>query len=72
MPRSEGWTRWKRDLGVPYHFVMHMLERVYLPKAKPPPMAPDLRRALVQDFRGEISKLSELTGRDLSGWCGED
>lgn len=35
---------------------------------KPPPLAPDVRRCLIEGYREDISKLEGLIGRDLSEW----
>lgn len=43
--------------------------------AKRPPMRPELRTRLLEEYRGEIDRLGALIGRDLSGWyvrAGED
>jgi hypothetical protein len=32
------------------------------------PMDPDLRQALEHEFRPQVSRLQEITGRDLSSW----
>jgi hypothetical protein len=36
--------------------------------AEPPPLAPEVRRALREGYREDIVKLEGLIGRDLSGW----
>ena len=36
-----------------------------------PPMDPELRRRLQEDFEPKVERLSKLLGRDLSGWCKE-
>ena len=38
----------------------------YVPR---PPMDPELRRQLQEEFKTEVEKLSELLGRDLTHWC---
>jgi hypothetical protein len=35
---------------------------------KPPPMDPELRESLRQEFQPEIESLGRLLGRDLSDW----
>ncbi len=42
------------------------LQRRNLSKA--PPIPPEVRRALVEGYREDVSKLQGLIGRDLSGW----
>ena len=36
--------------------------------AKPPPVDPEVRRALLEGYKEDIWKLQELIGRDLSRW----
>lgn len=45
------------------------LKRLNTTHAKIPPMKPELRRALKEEFRPEVEQLSELLGRDLTTWC---
>jgi hypothetical protein len=38
-------------------------------RVKPrPPMRPETRQRLLDEFRPEIDRLSEILGRDLSSW----
>jgi len=39
---------------------------IYVPR---PPMAPELRRRLQEEFFPEVKALSDLLGRDLTHWC---
>ncbi|PPS44234.1 sulfotransferase [Chroococcidiopsis sp. TS-821] len=34
----------------------------------PPPISPELRKQLVEEYREDILQMQELLGRDLSGW----
>ena len=34
-----------------------------------PPMRPELRRQLQEEFLPEVEQLSKLLGRDLTHWC---
>jgi hypothetical protein len=38
-------------------------------KASRPPMDPQLRKRLQKEFEPKVEQLSQLVGRDLSGWC---
>jgi hypothetical protein len=44
---------------------LYRLNIKYVPRE---PMRPELRKALLQEFKEEINRLSELIGRDLSFW----
>jgi hypothetical protein len=37
-----------------------------------PPLAPELRRRLQAEFLGEVERLSEMIGRDLTHWCRDE
>ena len=39
-----------------------------LNQTKPPPLDPELRRQLTEEYRDDILKLQDLIGRDLSHW----
>jgi hypothetical protein len=36
--------------------------------APPPPLDPEIRARLTEDYREDILKLQDLIGRDLSHW----
>ena len=44
------------------------LQRRNLEKA--PPIPPEIRRGLAEEYREDVTKLQGLIGRDLSGWLG--
>lgn len=46
-----------------------ILRSLYLAEQRPPPMDPDLRHRLQNEFLPEVQQLSELLGRDLTHWC---
>jgi len=52
------------------HFLIR-LRRLNTRYRQRPPIDPDLRRRLQAEFRTEVECLSELLGRDLTGWCRE-
>jgi hypothetical protein len=52
--------------------VNQWLSRVNARKESRPPMDPDLRRQLQDEFRPEIEQLSALLDRDLTHWCTHD
>jgi hypothetical protein len=56
--------RIRRPLG-------RLLVRTAATTAPPPPIDPDLRRRLQQEFRAEVEELSRLVNRDLTHWVGE-
>ena len=65
----------KRVFGVPIYKNLGILSPVFKQierintKCRPrPPMPEELRRELIEYFRSDIKKLSELINRDLSGW----
>ena len=72
MPRWEGWIRLKRKLGLPYGSLIRSPRRLYVRPAPRRPLNAGFRRALAREFRGEVAKLSDVLGRDLTGWCRED
>ena len=37
-------------------------------QATPPPLDPEMRRALTEEYRADITRLQDLIGRDLSHW----
>jgi hypothetical protein len=45
------------------------LRNLYLVEKRPPPLDPDLKRRLQEEFLSEVQQLSELLGRDLTHWC---
>lgn len=45
------------------------LKRLNTSHAKIPAMKPELRRKLQEEFLPEVQQLSNLLGRDLTGWC---
>jgi hypothetical protein len=53
--------------------IAHRLRAILLSANSQPaertPMAPELRRQLTSELAPEISRLSDLIGRDLSAWC---
>ena len=65
-------SRLKKAMGTSYFTMIGFLSRAYTREASPRPMSSDFRRVLVREFRDDVSKLSELLERDLSGWCPED
>ncbi len=44
------------------------LNTKYVPR---PPMDPEIRHQLQEEFKTEVEKLSELLGRDLTYWCSD-
>jgi len=65
----------KNALGIPRYKNLRILTPVFkqieriTTKYRPRPSMPEeLRRELIEYFRSDIEKLSELIGRDLSGW----
>jgi len=48
--------------------IMEGLQRINIKYAPRPPMDPDLRHQLQEEFKPEVEKLSELLGRDLNFW----
>jgi hypothetical protein len=67
--RFPAWFRvWGRQIGLhKVHDWLHALNTYQAPRAA---LSPQLRAELVQCFRPEVDKLSELLGRDLSHWLG--
>jgi len=49
--------------------IMKGLYRINIKYASRPPMDPELRRQLQEQFKPEVERLSELLGRDLTHWC---
>lgn len=47
------------------------LQRINTKHVPRPPMDPELRRQLQEEFKPEVEKLSELLGRDLTYWVKE-
>jgi hypothetical protein len=45
------------------------VDAISLSATRRPPMNPETRRALQQEFLPEIERLSDLLGRDLTHWC---
>jgi hypothetical protein len=39
---------------------------------EPPPIDPEIRRALIEGYREDILKLQQVIGRDLSPWLKDD
>lgn len=57
---------------MPYRLRKQVLDgllRLNLGYAPCPPMRPELRRQLQEEFFPEVEQLSELLGRDLTHWC---
>jgi hypothetical protein len=52
----------------PRRKIIRALERVNLKYEERPPMNPELKRRLKEEFRPEVEKLSHLLGRDLTYW----
>jgi len=49
--------------------IMRGLYRINTKYTPRPPMDPELRRQLQEQFKPEVERLSELLGRDLTLWC---
>jgi len=52
----------------PRRKIIKVLERVNLKYEERPPMNPELKQRLKEEFRPEVEKLSHLLGRDLTYW----
>lgn len=51
--------------------IMTAMRRIYSRAESRPPMEPALRQKLQAEFHGEVARLSELLGRDLTRWTAE-
>lgn len=60
--------RIKRTVGIHHIGLLEPFRRANSVVGKRPPLSPELRRLLSEDFRDEITTLSQLVGRDLSDW----
>jgi len=58
----------RRAKGALYAYLMRFNEK----EVPRPPMDPDLRRRLQDEFRPDVERLSELLHRDLTHWCRHD
>lgn len=52
----------------PRRRIIRVLERVNLKYEERPPMNPELKRRLKEEFRPEVERLSQLLDRDLTYW----
>ena len=51
-----------------WRFVLRALRRLNIRYGERPPMAPEVKAALIEEFRPEVARLGALLGRDLSRW----
>ena len=51
-----------------WRFVLRALRRLNIRYGERPPMAPEVKAALIEEFRPEVAHLGALLGRDLSRW----
>lgn len=73
--RPPAWLRWavrgfKKVTGIPELRVMDVLKEWDRVEVDRPPLDPHMRRVVLENYRSDILKLSELTGRDLGHWLG--
>lgn len=62
-------SRVKALIGVEQLGVRDMVAKVNTVKQKRAPLPPELQQELKDYFRADVERLSQILGRDLSGWC---
>ncbi len=60
----------KRSLGLKRLGILDQIRKMFVTKYPRPPLADDFRAELVDAFRDDVTKLSQLLNRDLSSWNG--